>query len=120
MKSIVFGAALGAALVSSSPAFAWGKTGHRVVAAIADTELSGVARARIQEILGVESLDEAATWPDDMRADPSPFWQKAASPWHYVTMTGLAYAPAPPEGDAIEALSRFRRPLLDQNASRHL
>lgn len=118
MKSIVFGAALGAVLVWSSPAFAWGKTGHRVVAAIADTELSGVARAHVKEILGVESLDEAATWPDDMRADPSPFWQKEASPWHYVTLNGFTYDRAPPEGDALEALSRFRKTLLDQNASR--
>ena len=54
----VFAAA--AALVPS-PALAWGKTGHRVVAAIADTQLSGLARAHVKEILGgAESLDEAA------------------------------------------------------------
>lgn len=118
MKSIVFGAVLGAALVTSSPALAWGRTGHRVVAAIADTQLSGVARAHVKEILGVESLDEASTWPDDMRADPSPFWQKSASPWHYVTVNGVTYDHAPPEGDALEALARFRKTLLDPNASR--
>jgi len=118
MKFALFGAALGAALVSSSPALAWGKTGHRVVAAIADTQLSGLARAHVREILGVESLDEAATWPDDMRADPSPFWKKAASPWHYVTVNGITYDHAPPEGDALEALNRFRKTLLDPSASR--
>ena len=97
---------------------AWGKTGHRVVAAIADTELSGLARAHIQEILGPgESLDEAATWPDEMRADPSIFWQKTATPWHYVTLDGTAYDHAPPEGDALEALVRFSRILQDPGAS---
>ncbi len=58
-------------LLLPSPAFAWGKTGHRVVAAIADTQLSGLARAHVEEILGPgESLDEAANWPDEMRSAP--------------------------------------------------
>ena len=107
------------AAMLASPAFAWGKTGHRVVAAIADTQLSGLARANVEQILGPgESLDEAATWPDDMRADPSPFWQKQATPWHYVTLNGLTYDHAPREGDALQALDRFSGTLKDPNASR--
>ncbi|HVI05111.1 MAG TPA: S1/P1 nuclease [Sphingomicrobium sp.] len=112
--------ALSAAMAAllPSPALAWGKTGHRVVAAIADTELSGLAHARIRQILGEgESLDEAANWPDEMRADPSSFWQKTASPWHYVTFNGTSYDHAPPEGDALEALARFSRTLRDRNSS---
>src|SRR6476620_7714943 len=101
-----------------SPALAGGKTGHRVVAAIADTELSGLARAHVEEILGQgESLDEAANWPDEMRSAPEPFWQKTATPWHYVTLNGVIYDHAPPEGDALEALNRFRATLRDPNAS---
>src|SRR5215472_15304413 len=102
----------------ASPALAWGKTGHRVVAAIAEAQLSGLARAHIREILGPgESLDEAATWPDDMRADPSPFWQKTASPWHYATLDGITYDHAPPEGDALQALDHFRSVLQDPKAT---
>jgi hypothetical protein len=106
------------ALLVPSPALAWGKTGHRVVAAIADTQLSGLARAHVEEILGPgESLDEAATWPDEMRAAPSAFWQKTATPWHYVTLNGIIYDHAPPEGDALQALEHFREVLQDPNAS---
>lgn len=105
------------AAMTPSPALAWGKTGHRVVAAIADTQLSGLARAHVKELLGVESLDEAATWPDEMRSAPSPFWQKTATPWHYVTLNGILYDRAPPEGDALEALDRFSKTLQDPNAS---
>ena len=100
-----------------SPAFAWGKTGHRVVAALADPQLSGLARAHVKELLGVESLDEAATWPDEMRSAPETFWQKTATPWHYVTLNGIVYDHAPSEGDALEALNRFRATLRDPNAS---
>lgn len=111
-------AALAAALVPS-PALAWGKTGHRVVAAIADTQLSGLARAQVEQILGPgESLDEAANWPDEMRSAPGTFWQKTATPWHYVTLNGIVYDHAPPEGDALEALGRFSRTLRDPAASR--
>jgi hypothetical protein len=117
MKSWFFIAACAATLLPS-PAFAWGKTGHRVVAAIADTQLSGLARAHIREILGgPESLDEAATWPDDMRSDPATFWQKTATPWHYVTLNGTTYDHAPKEGDALQALTHFRAVLQDPKAS---
>ena len=102
-----------------SPAFAWGKTGHRVVAAIADTQLSGLARAQVEQILGPgESLDEAANWPDEMRSAPGPFWQRTTVPWHYVTLNGIVYDHAPPEGDALEALARFSKMLRDPGASR--
>ena len=60
------------------------------------------------EILGPgESLDEAANWPDEMRSAPGAFWQKTATPWHYVTLNGIIYDHAPPEGDALEALDHF-------------
>jgi hypothetical protein len=117
MKPWLFVAAAAASLLPS-PALAWGKTGHRVVAAIADTQLSGLARAHVREILGgAESLDEAANWPDEMRSAPGQFWQKTATPWHYVTLNGIIYDHAPSEGDALEALNHFRSVLLDPKAS---
>jgi hypothetical protein len=119
MRIKLLAALTAAAALIPSPVFAWGKTGHRVVAAIADTQLSGLARAHIEEILGPgESLDEAANWPDEMRAAPDAFWQKTATPWHYVTLNGTVYDHAPPEGDALEALDRFTKTLQDPNASR--
>jgi hypothetical protein len=87
------------------------------VAALADPQLSGLARAHVKELLGVESLEEAATWPDDMRSAPETFWQKTATPWHYVTLNGIVYDHAPSEGDALQALNRFRTTLQDPGAS---
>jgi len=117
MKAWSFVAAAVAALVPA-PALAWGKTGHRVVAAIADTQLSGLARAQIAQILGPgESLADVANWSDEMRSDPTPFWQKTTPPWHYVTVNGFTYDHAPPEGDALAALAHFRETLHDPEAS---
>ncbi|MEA3065286.1 MAG: nuclease [Sphingomonadales bacterium] len=109
-----------ACALPASPALAWGQTGHRVTGAIADHYLSGAARAHVRLLLGNESLAQAATWPDDMRSDPAAFWQKTASPWHYVTVPAgstHAAAGAPPEGDAVTALARFARVLRDPKAS---
>ena len=118
MRLSILAALAATAALASSPAFAWGKTGHRVVAAIADKQLSGLARAHVEQILGPgESLDEAANWPDWMRSDPSAFWQKTSTPWHYVTLNGVIYDHAPSEGDALEALGRFSKTLQDPNAS---
>ena len=106
------------ALTLPGPAFAWGKTGHRVVAALADAQLSGLARAHIREIIGsAETLDEAATWPDEMRSAPGQFWQKTSTPFHYVTLNGVVYDRAPAESDALEALQKYTATLRDPNAS---
>jgi S1/P1 Nuclease len=112
---------LTAALFSmTSPALAWGPIGHRVTGAIADRNLSGLARANVQLLLGEEKLAQAATWPDDMKSDPADFWQKQANPWHYVTVReGDAYTnvDAPAEGDAMTALTRFTATLRNPAAS---
>jgi len=113
-----------AALILSltpAPALAWGKTGHRVVGQIADAHLTSKARAAVRRILGTETMAEASNWPDFMKSDASPFWQKTASAWHYVTLpAGKTYdqVGAPPEGDAITALDRFSATLRDRKASR--
>lgn len=103
--------------VSAQPALAWGKTGHRVVGEIADNYLSPEARGNVVAILGKESLAEASNWPDFMKSDPDQYWQKTASPWHYVTVpTGQKYKSAPPEGDAITALKTFTATVRNSNA----
>jgi len=112
--------ACAAAGLGSAPAFAWGKTGHRISGAIAERHLSGEARARIALLLGRENLADGSIWADDMRSDPALFWQKTASPWHYVTVPCHDYLDvhAPNEGDAFTALQQFRAIILDEKASR--
>ena len=61
-------------LALSGHALGWGATGHRVAAQIADGYLTPEARIAVEEILGPETLAEASTWADFMRADPSEFW----------------------------------------------
>ena len=108
-------------LFASQHALAWGAMGHRVTGDIAEHYLSAQAKAQIHAILGVESLAEAATYPDDMRSSPEEFWQKTANPWHYVTLKQPHHyhaEDAPQQGDAVTALSKFTATLKDANASK--
>lgn len=108
-------------LVISSPAFGWGQTEHRVTGAIAEQYLSPLSRAAVMELLPGSSLAEASTYADEMRSDPSEFWQRTASPWHYVTVPeGKHYhdVDAPDAGDAYTALKRFTATLKNPAASK--
>ncbi len=107
-------------LLVPSPAFAWGQIGHRVTGAIAEPLLTSTTARAIREIMGSETLAEASTWADEMRSSPDQFWQTTANPWHYVTVpSGKFYAGvvAPPEGDAVTALRKFRETLKDPRAA---
>lgn len=108
------------AMLASAQAFGWGAIGHRAAAQIAEDYLTPEARIAVEEILGAETLAEASTWADFMRADPSEFWQQTANPWHYVTVPpGKTYEDVgPPEqGDAASALTRFTVMLRDGEAT---
>lgn len=106
--------------ILSLPAHGWGKTGHRVTGEIAQSYLSEEASVRVREILGVEDLAEASTWPDFMRSNRSDYWRRTANPWHYVTVPeGEVYpdVEVPEWGDAATALSSFRETLRDDTAT---
>jgi hypothetical protein len=102
--------------LQSLAAFAWGPTGHRVVARVAERHLSEAAARGVAGILGSESLVQAATWPDEIRSDPA--WGQAA-PWHFVSLDddeSYETAPKSPGGDVVEAIGRFTRVLQDPRA----
>ncbi len=111
---------LSMSLSVSTAAFGWGQTGHRVTGAIAQQYLSPLSQAAVSELLGPSSLAQASTYADEMRSNPSEFWQETASPWHYVTVPEdkvYQQVGAPPQGDAYSALTRFSQTLKDPNAS---
>lgn len=111
-------AATALASLLAAPAFAWGQTGHRVTGAIAERYLSDQAREGVRALLGPETLAEASSWADFMRASDEPFWREAG-PYHYVTVPhGHAYheVGAPDEGDAVSALAMFAQIVRDERA----
>lgn len=81
-----------AGMVSLLPikAHAWGSDGHRLVAEVAENQLSAPARAEITRLLAIEpggTLASISTWADEVRS-PS------TASWHYLNFprdAGCAY-----------------------------
>lgn len=76
-KRFAFIAAL--AITCSPAAHAWGDKGHRLVALIAESRLTPVARLNIQLLLGKQSLADIAGYADEYRQAHGD-----TAPWHYV------------------------------------
>ncbi|BDU17919.1 S1/P1 nuclease [Lysobacter auxotrophicus] len=70
------------------PAHAWGRLGHRLVAALAWDDLTPQARARIAMLLEGEAdptLPGIASWADELR-EHDPDLGKRTGRWHYVNI----------------------------------
>lgn len=72
-------------LLTSVYSFAWGTTGHRVVAEIAENHLSCKAKREIKKIIGKQPLAYWANWADFVKSNPD--WKMADS-WHYLNFPG--------------------------------
>ncbi len=97
--------------------FGWGPTGHRVTGQVADKYLSKKARARIEKILGQQSLAMASTWMDEVRSDSLYDFMED---WHWVTVPeGSTYEQAVknPNGDIIEIIGRMVQALKSKTLS---
>ena len=64
-------------------ASAWGVTGHRVVAEIAENHLTNRAKRKLKKLIGKQKLAYWANWSDNVRNSPE--W-KNTSIWHYVNI----------------------------------
>jgi hypothetical protein len=106
-------------------ALAWGYTGHRIIAEIADQFLESGTGHQIHDLLATENattLAEVSTWADQIRLQ-----RPETAPWHYVSIpihppAGQAdsYDPARdcPHDDCVVAkIELFKRTLIDQQAS---
>ena len=95
----------------------WWDLGHRIVARLADPLLTAHAREAVRDILGGQSLADAAVWADNIRQ-----YRHDADRLHYVNipLADTVYDPARhcPHGQCIiAAIERDRRVLADSTAS---
>ncbi|KRG39707.1 endonuclease [Stenotrophomonas panacihumi] len=103
-------------------AHAWGGQGHRLVARIADTELTPQVKQQIATLLAGEpdpTLAGIASWADELR-EHDPDLGKKSSRWHYVNLGehDCAYDPPAdcPDGNCvIEALKQQTALLADRS-----
>ena len=85
MKRILSKFAFAACILSSLYSFAWGLTGHRIVAEIAQHHLSSKAQRNIKKLFGEQKMAYYANWPDFIKSDTTGVWKETSS-WHYVNI----------------------------------
>ncbi len=85
MKKIVSKIFLLTGFFVSVYSYAWGLTGHRVIAEIAENHLNCRAKHQIKKMFGKEKMAYWANWPDFIKSDTTGVW-KEASVWHYVNI----------------------------------
>lgn len=89
---------LGGLAVLPLPAAAWGGEGHRLIADIAESRLSGPARNEVKRLLALEpgaSLASVSTWADEFRS-PS------TAAWHYINFPRDANCRYEPDRSCIQ------------------
>ena len=92
-----------ACLAGASPGLAWGPEGHRVVAIIAQKNLTPRALERAKALLGpYNTLAAISSWADDTRPD-----FPETGPWHYINIpleaNKVDLASECPRGDCVIA-----------------
>lgn len=115
-------------MVVAQPSLAWGDYAHRLTARIAAAQLTPQARAEVRRLLQAApklntpdcklgSLEEAAVWPDCVRADYRERYAYSA-PWHYqnISVCGDFDIKAKcPNGDCVTAqIARQQAILADR------
>ena len=93
----------------------WGKTGHRVVAKLAQQYLTTKAQKEIDILLDGASLVSISTYGDEIKSNPK---YKALRPWHYINLPldeSYANAKKNPKGDVVMAIKKCIAKVKDQN-----
>lgn len=112
---------LAATLLCTPPAFAWGPLGHRVVARLAEAQLTPQVWTEAQKLLalrGARHLSDIAVWADDLRdADPALF--QRTKRLHYVNFHSRDCAFDPPRdcrnGECVvAAIEKYSAILADR------
>ena len=109
-------------VLSAQSLFAWGQSGHRIVAQICYDNLSDETKKEVDKILGEEYLAQVATWPDFIRSEKN--WD-FTKPWHFVTIDPgktvqqvIDEAKEKPSIDnVIEAIELMKKILQGDNAA---
>ena len=104
----------------ATPAYAWGRLGHRVISRLAEKQLTPAAKAAIAELLEPgESLADASLWSDENRGR-----LPKTAPWHYVDVPldeprydSRFSGDMSTKGCVVDKINEFRVVVKDKNKS---
>lgn len=116
--------ALAALCLGVPPAFAWGPRGHRIVAELAEAQLTSRAAAEAHKLLALrdaQRLADVANWPDNLRDIDPDVWRRTRR-LHFVNFHSSDCGYDPPrdcrDGEcAVAAIDKYSAILANRAAS---
>lgn len=110
------------ALLVAPSALAWGPLGHRIVARLAQAQLTPEARAEVDSLLAVNGyryLDQIANWADDLRRTDPALWQQTKR-LHFVNFHSRDCVFVPPrdcsrDECAVDAIQKYSAILANRS-----
>lgn len=111
-------------LATPTEVFGWGKNGHRIVGKLAENHMTANTLAEVKALLDGDRISEVGTWADEMRSNPSDFWQKVTPKWHYLNINEISdfhpehYSSEDEVKDAYTGIRKAMDVLADKNASK--
>lgn len=72
----------GVFLAFGKTGFAWGPEGHKAIAILAERDMRPETLAKVRELLGPESIEDAALWADQIKQSTRP----ETAPWHFINV----------------------------------
>jgi nuclease S1 len=102
---------------TTTPAWAWGPLGHRVIGRLADRKLSPTARKAVAALLEeAETMADASTWADEHLSE-----MPKTGPWHYVDVPldepkydAKFSGEVPEKGCLVEKIKELKKTLKDR------
>jgi nitrate reductase assembly molybdenum cofactor insertion protein NarJ len=102
----------------SIPAYAWWEKEHKIIAIIAETNLSQAAKKQVDILLDGQSLVSVATWADSIKSKPE--WSHSKH-WHYMNLASnktIDKHRSLPAGDILWAINYFYQELQKPDNSK--
>ncbi|MEI5985613.1 MULTISPECIES: S1/P1 nuclease [Sphingobacterium] len=107
-------------LTSSQDVMAWGMTGHRVIAEIAEKHLNRKAKRNIEKLIGHQKLAYWSNWADFIKSSPDTLINRTGS-WHFLNTAGnltyeqfLVALQNSPEENLYKAYNRVRKQVVNK------
>ena len=104
--------------------FAWGSTGHRVIAEVAQRNLDSTALAHVNYLLDNQSMAYWSNWPDFIKSDTLDTW-KQTFVWHYINAPAnmekkayINYIKSVKQGNVYSAINQMEEILKNKEAGK--
>lgn len=112
-----------AAILLPSKISAWGATGHRVVAQIAEENIKSSTKKKINKLLDNLPMAYWANWPDFIKSDKTGEWDHTHI-WHYVNAPSnlsydefVEYIQNIPQENVYSEITKLEKIIQDKNSS---